>query len=122
MQTNLEQVTTLIRTLPLKDLGKVREVIDETEREKKSIDEEKEARLKYRLERYKKAQKWLDENSEKYMNKWVCLEGDKLIAVDDDGRTVYQTAKEAGIVIPFIHHIVEEPKFYAGGDYELIRD
>ncbi len=29
MQANLEQVTTLIRALPLEDLGKLREVIDE---------------------------------------------------------------------------------------------
>ncbi len=122
MQTNLEQVTTLIRALPLEELKKVREVVDETEREKKSTDKEKEARLKYNLDRYKKARRWLDENEAEYMNKWVCLEGDQLIAVDDDGRTVYQKAIEAGIESPFIHHIVEEPKFYAGGGYERISD
>jgi len=70
--------------------------------------------LKTQLERYRKAKKWLAENSEQYMNKWVCLEGDKLIAVDDDGRTVYQKAKEAGIEIPFIHHIVDESMPFGG--------
>jgi Family of unknown function (DUF5678) len=118
MQTNMEQVVTMIRALPLEDFSKLREVIDLEERAKR----EKEEKLNWRMERYKKARKWLDENSEKYLNKWVCLEGDKLIAVDDDGRTIYQKAKEAGIESPFIHHIVEEPKFFFGGGYELIRD
>ena len=121
MQVNLEQAKQVVLQLPSDEFKKFDEWY-EAEKRNKSKDEDKEARLKYRLERYKKAQKWLDENSGKYMNKWVCLEGDKLIAVDDDGRTVYQTAKEAGIEVPFIHHIVEEPKFCAGGDYELIRD
>ncbi len=118
MQTNLEQVTDMIRALPLEDYDKVRELLDEAEQAKR----EKKEKSNWRLERYKKARKWLDEHSEEYLNKWVCLEGDKLIAVDDDGRTVYQKAIEAGIDSPFIHHIVEEPKFYAGGGYELIRD
>ncbi len=118
MQTNLEQVIEIIRALPVEDYGKLREVIDEEEQAKRQKDEN----LQYRLDRYKKAQKWLDEHSKEYMNKWVCLEGDRLIAVDDDGRTVYQKAKEAGIEIPFVHHIVEEPKFFFGGGYEAIRD
>ena len=114
MQTNLEQVTEMIRHLPVEDLGKLREVIDEQERQKKSKNEEKQAHLKNDLERYKKARKWINENTEKYMNKWVCLEGDELIAVDDDGRTVYQTAKEKGIKAPFIHHIVDESLPFGG--------
>ncbi len=118
MQTNLEQVTEMIRALPVEDYGKLREVIDEQERAKRAKSE----KTNWHVERYKKARKWLDENGEKYMNKWVCLEGNKLIAVDDDGRTVYQKGKEAGIGTPFIHHIVEEPEFFYGGGYERIRD
>jgi hypothetical protein len=115
MQTNLEQVTSLIRALPLEDLGKVREVIDETERQKQPLNGEKEARLKYDLEKYKKARKWINENSGKYLNKWVCLEGDELIAVGDDGREVYQTALAKGIKAPFIDYIEEEPEAFWGG-------
>ena len=118
MQTNLEQAIEIIRTLPVEDYDKLREVIDEEEQAKR----QKSEKLQWRLERYKKARKWLDENSEKYMNQWVCLEGDKLIAHSTDGHEVYQKAKEAGIEIPLIHHIVEEPKFFFGGGYEIIRD
>lgn len=110
MQTNLEQVKEMIRALPLEDLDKLREAIDEEKKAKR----EKSGNLEWRLERYKKAQKWLDENGEKYMNQWVCLEGDKLVAHSADGRDLYQKAKDKGIEIPFIHHIVEE-KYPFGG-------
>ena len=118
MQTNVEQITSIIRALPLEDLEKVREVLDE----ETQIKRQKKEKSNWHIERYKKARKWLDENGEKYMNQWVCLEGDKLIAHSADGRDLYQKAKEAGIETPFIHHIVEEPEFFYGGGYEQIRD
>lgn len=118
MQTNLEQVTEMIRALPVEDYDKLREVIDEQEKAKLG----KKEKTNWQIERYKKARKWLDENGEKYMNQWVCLEGDKLIAHSEDGRDLYQKAKDAGIETPFIHHIVEEPEFFYSGGYEQIRD
>lgn len=110
MQTSLEQAIEIIRALPVEDYSKLREVIDEEERAKREAVETAD----YRLERYKKAQKWLEEHSEEYMNQWVCLEGEQLIAHSADGRDLYQKAKVAGIEIPFIHHIVEE-KYSFGG-------
>src|SRR5687767_5436457 len=107
MQTNLEQVTNLIRNLPLEDLEKVREVIEE-ERRHKQIDEAKKLKLQEEIAKYKKAEKWLAENREKYMNQWVCLEGDELIAHGEDALEVDRQAREAGIEAPFLEHIVEE--------------
>ncbi len=111
MQINLEQVTNIIRALPIEDLDKLSEVIAEEKRAKgtKSTD------LKRQLDDYAKAKKWIAENGERYLNKWVCLEGDKLIAADDDGRKVYQKAIEAGIKSPFIHFIEEEPEAFWSG-------
>jgi len=111
MQTNLEQTIEIIRTLPPEDFEKVREVFNEEERNRRNKDE----KLNWRLERYKKARKWLDEHSAKYMNEWVCLEGDQLIAHGKDGLEVHNKAIEQGIESPFLHHIVEEPKYYTGG-------
>lgn len=115
MQTNIEQVADLIRALPLEDFGKLREVVDEAEREKKSHGGEKAVRHKSDLEKYKKARKWINENGEKYMNQWVCLEGDRLIAHGADGREVHRAAKNAGIKAPFIHFIEKEPEASWGG-------
>jgi hypothetical protein len=111
MQTNIEQVTSIIRSLPLEDLEKVREVLDE----ETQIKREKKAKADWRIERYKKARKWLDEHSEEYMNQWVCLEGDILIAHGADALEVHRKAIEQGIESPFLHHIVEEPAYYIGG-------
>jgi hypothetical protein len=104
MQTYLEKVTEIIKTLPLEDFDKVREVLDEEEKAKRKNN----GKPDWQIERYKKARKWLNENSEKYMNQWVCLEGDKLIAHGADALEVHRKGKEAGIEIPFVHHIVPE--------------
>ena len=111
MQTNIEQVATMIRALPLEDYDKVREILDEAEQAKRG----KKETSNWRLERYKKARKWLDENGGKYLNQWVCLEGDHLVAHGTDGLEVHRRAIAEGIKSPFLHHIVDEPKFFAGG-------
>ncbi len=110
MQTNLEQAIEIIRTLPVEDYDKLREVLDTEETAKRRKDE----KSNWRLERYKKARQWLDVNSEKYMNQWVCLEGDKLISNGTDGLEVHNKAKEAGIESPFLHHIVDESLPFGG--------
>ena len=110
MQTNLEQAIEIIRTLPVEDYDKLHEVIDTEETAKRQKDE----KLNWRLERYKKARQWLNANSGKYMNQWVCLEGDKLIAHGTDGLEVHNKAKAAGIESPFLHHIVDESLPFGG--------
>lgn len=107
MQANLEEAIEIIKTLPPEDFQRLDEWIEEQKRIK-SKNNEKETQTKHLLERYKKARKWLDEHSEEYMNQWVCLEGDELIAHGKDGMDVHRKAKEAGIEIPFVHHIVPE--------------
>lgn len=113
MQTNLEQMIEGVRTLPFEDLNRLREVIDE-ETSRKQIDEAKRVKLQEEIAKFKKAEKWLAENREKYMNQWVCLEGDELIAHGSDALAVDRQAKEAGIEAPFLEHIVEE-KYPFGG-------
>lgn len=112
MQTNLEQVIEIIRTLPPEDYDKLREAIDEEERKLSETD--KNERLKQRIEKFKKAEKWLAKNRGKYMNQWVCLEGDTLIAHGTDALEVDRKARERGIEVPFLEHIVEE-KYPFGG-------
>jgi len=72
MQTNLEQAIEIIRALPVEDYDKLREVLNTEETAKCQKNE----KPYWRLERYKKARQWLNANSEKYMNQWVCLAHD----------------------------------------------
>ena len=113
MQTNLEQAKQVILQLPIEDFEQFDQWF-EAQKQKKSKDEEKEVRLQYQLEQYKKARRWIDENGDKYMNQWVCLEGDKLIAHGTNGLEVHRKAKEAGIEAPFLHHIVDESLPFGG--------
>lgn len=107
MQLTVNEIIEAIHSLPSGEKEKIRKALEEEKYEK-------DEGLKIQLERYEKAKKWLYENKANYMNKWVCLDGDKLVAVDDDGKTLYQKAKEAGIEIPFIHHIVDESVPFGG--------
>ncbi len=110
MQMNLEQVTNIIRALPIEDLDKLSEVIAEEKRAKST----KDAELQKQLDDYAKAKKWIAENGEEYMNQWVCLLGDKLISHGTDGMEVHRKAKEAGIDAPFVVRIIDEPKNFVG--------
>ena len=107
MQTNLEQAKQAVLHLPNEESKKFDEWY-ETQKRKKITNEEREKLKIYQVERYKKARKWLDEHGAEYMNQWVCLEGDELIAQGDDAVKVHKIAKERGIATPFVHHIVPE--------------
>jgi len=52
--------------------------------------------------------RWIRENRAAYMNKWVSIEGDRLIMADDDAMKVYQAAKAEGIETPFVAHLYVE--------------
>jgi hypothetical protein len=52
--------------------------------------------------------KWLHENRPEYVDQWVAVEGDRLIAANADALQVFSAAKAAGIATPFIVHVVPE--------------
>ncbi len=107
MQHTANEVIETIRTLPIQEKVKVYEWLDEEKREFVGKAQNRES-TKDQLEHFRKAQDWVRENREKYMNEWVCLEGDRLIAHGMDALEVHRMAKEAGIEIPYLEHIVEE--------------
>jgi len=107
MQTNLEQAKQVILQLPPEELEQFDKWF-ETRKEKQATGKHKKLLGKYQIERYKKARKWLDEHGEEYMNQWVCLEGDRLIAHRTDAMEVHRKAGQFGIATSFVHHIVPE--------------
>jgi hypothetical protein len=59
---------------------------------------------------------WLRENRNAYLNKWVSLDGDRLILADDDAAKVYQAAKAEGIAAPVVVHVLPEDELpFVGG-------
>lgn len=51
---------------------------------------------------------WLKENRARYADQWVVVEGDRLIAADEDALKAFAAAKAAGIDVPFLVHVLPE--------------
>jgi hypothetical protein len=107
MQHTANEVIETIRTLPIQEKAKVYEWLDEEKREATQKTRTRE-NANEQLVRFRKAQEWILKNRQQYMNQWVCLDGDKLIAHGTDALEVHRQAKEAGIEIPYLEQVVEE--------------
>ena len=104
MELTLNEVKQAIETLPNEDRREIFDWLSEEENANHTTQNQ----LQADIAQQKKINNWLRANREKFMNQWVCLDGDTLIAHGLDGRKVYRQAKEKGIEVPFMHHIVEE--------------
>ncbi len=59
--------------------------------------------------------RWVAENRSAYVDQWVAVDGDRLVAAGSDALKVYAAAKAKGIAVPFVMHIVpEDPLPFAG--------
>jgi len=102
-----DEIVKAIHNLPSGEQEKIRKTLEKEKREK-------DEKLKEELELFKKSEKWLKENREKYLGEWVCLYGDKLISHGTDGLEVHREAKEKGISAPYLVRVIEEPENFVG--------
>lgn len=110
MELSLNDVKEAITTLPIEERQQILNWLSNEENSNKINQNQSQSDI----ERYKKIDNWLSENREKYMNQWVCLDGDKLISSGKDALKVHQQAKEAGIKAPFLEHIINESMPFGG--------
>lgn len=108
MTPNFEQAVEIIKTLPISELKELSKLIDE----KTKLAEPK--TNKDEIKKLQQSMKWLDENRQKYLGQWVCLDGNNLIGHGTDAVKLYKQAKEKGVKVPFVEHIVED-EAYGGG-------
>lgn len=59
--------------------------------------------------------KWLKENRQKYIGKWVVLDGNKLIGAGDDPKPFVEKARNEGVKIPFVKFITDDTEPFCGG-------
>lgn len=71
--------------------------------------------IEARKQKFQHAKQWLEENKAKYLNQWVALDGDQLVASGADGKQVYAEAIAAGVSSPLLHQITEDDKLPFGG-------
>ena len=50
--------------------------------------------------------KWIDLNRSAFADQWVAVEGDRLIAAGNDPLKVFAAAKQEGIQVPFVVHVL----------------
>ena len=68
-----------------------------------------------RESKFQRALQWLADNKVNYLNQWVALDGDRLLAAGLDGKQVYAEALAAGVTSPLLHQINETDDLPFGG-------
>jgi hypothetical protein len=58
---------------------------------------------------------WIARNRGDFADKWVAVEGDRLVAADVDAQKVFDAAKAEGIESPFVVHIPREDLPFVAG-------
>ena len=61
------------------------------------------------------AHEWLRENRQKYLGKWIVLDGDKFIGAGDDPRPIVAKARKDGVKIPFVKFVEDDSEPFTGG-------
>ena len=52
---------------------------------------------------------WLEEHANEYLDEWVALDGNRLVAHGTDARTVYDEARRLGVGTPLMHRPSPRP-------------
>jgi hypothetical protein len=58
---------------------------------------------------------WIEAHREEFLDQWVALDGDHLVAHGTDARTVYDDARAQGVDSPYLVHVVPKVDAYVGG-------
>ena len=123
--TTVEQVLETVGTLPFAERQRLLQQLQQQLQQQPQARHEPEStnaaaqeraeKLRRELEEYRRAKQWIAEHRAEYLNQWVVLEGDRLISHGFDGEQVYDQAKAAGVKVPFLVRISEEPKAFMTG-------
>ncbi|MGH9938515.1 MAG: DUF5678 domain-containing protein [Blastocatellia bacterium] len=120
--TTLKQMIEAASALPPEDRRRLRQWLQEQERQDaiqrqpaETVSPRSAETVEEQVARFRKAQQWIKEHRAEYLGQWVVLVGDQLISHGFDGHQVCDEAKAAGIEIPFLVQVVEEPEAYCGG-------
>lgn len=58
---------------------------------------------------------WIDAHRDEYLNQWVAVDGDHLVAHGPDAKKVYDEAREQGITAPYLERVSHKQEAFMGG-------
>ena len=58
---------------------------------------------------------WIDAHRDEYLDEWVALDGDRLVAHGTDAKKVYDEAREQGITAPYLERVSPKQEAFIGG-------
>lgn len=58
---------------------------------------------------------WIEQHRDEYLEQWVALDGDRLLAHGSDAREVYLAARSAGVSVPYVERIKPNDGLPFGG-------
>jgi len=102
----LEQILDEARTLPVNEQRRLREALEELASNGNELPS-------YQTHEIERA--WVEAHREEFLDQWVALDGDKLVAHGTDARIVYDQARANGSTAPYLVHIVPQVDAYLGG-------
>jgi hypothetical protein len=104
--STLQQILEEAMKLPPEDRHRLRAALD-------SLEANGDAALAYINNEQERA--WIEAHREQYLNQWVALDGDRLIAHGADAKRVYDEAKKQGITSPYLERISPKQEAFIGG-------
>ena len=64
---------------------------------------------------FPKSHEWLKNNAQRYMGKWIVLDGENLIGAGENPVPIVEKARRKGVKIPFVLFIENNSKPFMGG-------
>ena len=58
---------------------------------------------------------WLRENRQKFIGKWIVLDGKRLVGYGDNPKEIVEKARNEGVKIPFVKFITDDSEPFCGG-------
>src|SRR6185369_14324889 len=97
--STLQQILEEAMKLPPEDRLRLRAALDQ-------LEANGDAMPAYRNNEQERA--WIEAHREQYLNQWVALDGDRLIAHGIDAKRVYDEAREQGITSPYLERVSQK--------------
>lgn len=99
-----EQILAEARTLPPEERRWLRDALG------------RELRPAQSYSTHERERAWIEQHRDEYLNQWVALDGDRLLAHGTDTREVYLAARAMGVRAPFLERVTSKPEVaFMGG-------